>query len=72
MDKEKLRQATQEFGWTFIAFFGAGFLLWITGWTALPNLEATESAVRAALVSAAGGAAKAALWYFTGKKVVRG
>ena len=71
MDREKARQALQETAWTFAAFFGISFFGWISGWSELPNLEAAQAAIRAALLSAAGAAAKGALWYLTGTKVRR-
>lgn len=71
MDREKLRQAVQEFGWTFIALFGASVLGFATGWTKLPNLNELQAALYAALGSAIAGAAKAVLYYFTGTKAPR-
>lgn len=70
MDREKLRQAVQEFGWTFIALFGASFVAFLTGWTTLPNLGELRSALYAAFGSAIAGAAKGVLFYFTGTKAV--
>lgn len=66
MNTEKLKQAAQEFVWTFGAVFAISFLGWVTGWTNLPNLEAAKAALKAATIAAAGASAKAVLWYATG------
>lgn len=71
MDREKLKQAAEEFAWTFVALFGASFLAFLSGWTKLPNLGELQAALYAALGSAIAGAAKAVLFYFTGTKVER-
>lgn len=68
MDKEKLRQAAEEFGWTFIALFGFAFFGYVSGWSKFPDPSEFKAAAYAALVSAVGGAAKSVLWYFTGTK----
>ena len=68
MDREKLRQAVTEFGWTFAALFCLSFFGWVSGWTKLPNLGEVNAAFAAALTAACGGAAKALTWYFTGTK----
>lgn len=69
MDREKARQAAQEFAWTFGLLFVLSFFGWVTGWTKLPNLGEVKAAGAAALTAAAVGAAKAFVWYFTGTKV---
>lgn len=72
VDHEKFRQALQEFAWTFGLLFALSFAGWVSGWTKLPNLGEVQSAFAAALSAAAVGAAKAILWYFTGKKAPKG
>lgn len=70
-DKEKAKQAAQEFAYTFAVLFILSFAAWVTGWTKMPNLEESKAALYAAATAGAVGTAKAVTWYFTGTKVLR-
>lgn len=70
-DKEKLKQAAQEFGFMFIVAFSTTFYGFASGWTKLPNMGEAKAALYAAASAAALSTGKAIFWYFTGTKVRR-
>lgn len=65
----KFRQALQEAGFAFIAFFLTGFGALVWGPGAVPDLATAKAALAGLLVGAIGAAAKALLWYFSGTPV---
>jgi hypothetical protein len=68
MDREKFKQAAQEFAFTFGVAFVLSFAGYVSGWTKLPNLGEVSSAFAAALTAASVALGKAVTWYFTGTK----
>lgn len=69
MDREKVKQAAQEFAYMFVVAFILTFAGFATGWTVLPSLGMLSAAFKASLASAIVATAKSLSWYFTGTKV---
>ena len=68
MDREKVRQAVEEFAYSFVVAFALSFGAFLSGLSELPNMGEAKAAGAAAVTAGIVAVGKAVVWFFTGTK----